>query len=92
MTGAVMDDPRHSVRWECRCQSPPVLLATYDADGCIHIKVRDRYWHVSGVVRTVCPRCGSEHTLDLRVGGRRTEDGGEFEAPANVLRFPMPDD
>jgi hypothetical protein len=60
-------------RWECRCQETPVLLATYDARGRINIKVRDRYWHVQGVVQTVCPRCGSEHTLDLR--SRESEVG-----------------
>jgi hypothetical protein len=72
MTGLVKmraaDDPHAVVRWECRCQPTPVLLATYDARGLIHIKVRDRYWHVSGTVHTVCPRCGSEHALDLRRG------------------------
>jgi hypothetical protein len=57
-------------RWECRCQQPPVLLATYDARGRIHIKARDRYWHVQGIVQTICPRCGSEHALDLRHGPR----------------------
>jgi hypothetical protein len=91
MTGLVKmrtaDDPHTVVRWECRCQPTPVLLATYDAQGLIHIKVRDRYWHVSGTVHTVCPRCGSEHALDLsgqsgvgrrenasEVGGRKSED------------------
>lgn len=64
---ARMASPRALVRWECRCQQPPVLLATYDDRGRIHIKVRDRYWHIDGVVRTVCPRCGAEHVLDLRV-------------------------
>jgi hypothetical protein len=59
-------DPRVLYRWECRCQGTPVLLATYDAGGHIHIKARDRYWHVHGTVHTVCPRCGSEHALDLR--------------------------
>lgn len=60
------------IRWECRCRIPPVLLATYDERGRIHIKARDRYWHVNGVVQTVCPRCGSEHTLDMgRVTGER---------------------
>jgi hypothetical protein len=58
-------------RWMCHCQSPPVLLATYDAAGRINIKVRDRYWHVIGVVATHCPRCGAEHVLDLR---RRTTE------------------
>ena len=53
-------------RWECRCQRSPVLLATYDVAGRINIKVRDRYWHVLGVVATHCPRCGAEHVLDLR--------------------------
>jgi hypothetical protein len=53
-------------RWECRCQEPPQLLATYDECGRINIKVRDRYWHVFGLVRTICPRCGAEHVLDLR--------------------------
>jgi hypothetical protein len=58
-------------RWECRCRQPPVLLATYDARGRIHIKARDRYWHVQGIVQTICPRCGSEHALDLRHESRR---------------------
>jgi hypothetical protein len=53
-------------RWECPCRAHPVLLATYDANGRINIKVRDRYWHVDGQVRTVCPVCGAEHILDLR--------------------------
>lgn len=53
------------VRWECRCQDPPVLLGTYDAAGRIHIKTGDRYYHVHGQVRTVCPRCGTEHILNL---------------------------
>ena len=60
--------PPFLTRWECRCQQPPVLLATYDERGRIHIKARDRYWHVDGAVQTVCPRCGSEHTLDPRRG------------------------
>lgn len=58
-------------RWECRCQPTPVLLATYDRGGHIHIKARDRYWHIRGTVRTICPRCGAEHALDLRVEGPR---------------------
>jgi hypothetical protein len=61
------DTPQATVfRWECRCRSRPVLLATYDARGRINIKVRDRYWHIDGQVRTVCPVCGAEHLLDLR--------------------------
>jgi hypothetical protein len=53
-------------RWVCQCQTPPVLLGTYDEAGRINIKMRDRYWHVMGVVATQCPRCGAEHVLDLR--------------------------
>ncbi len=52
-------------RWECRCQDPPVLLATYEPNGRINIKVRDRYWHVFGSVRAICPKCGADHLLDL---------------------------
>jgi hypothetical protein len=53
-------------RWECGCRVPSVLLGTFDTAGRVHIKVRDRYWHVEGVVWTTCPRCGLEHELDLR--------------------------
>ena len=52
------------VRWECRCQDPPVLLGTYDASGTVNIKVRDRYWHVIGQIWTTCPRCGAEHAFE----------------------------
>ncbi len=69
---------RSLVRWECRCRVPPVLLATYDNRGRIHIKVRDRYWHVAGVVQTICPRCGSEHTLEIEgEKGGPLRSGGE---------------
>jgi hypothetical protein len=69
--------PQHILfRWECRCRQPPVLLATYDARGRIHIKARDRYWHVQGIVQTICPRCGSEHALDLRHGSSSGIPGG----------------
>lgn len=76
-SGGVAEAARGLVRWECRCQQPPVLLGTYDAGGRINIKMRDRYWHIDGIVQTVCPRCGSEHTLDLRVEESRSrgEDG-----------------
>jgi hypothetical protein len=53
------------VRWECHCQTPPVLLGTHDGTGTVHIKVRDRYWHIIGIVKTTCPKCGSEHVLSL---------------------------
>jgi hypothetical protein len=53
-------------RWECRCRQPAFLLGTLDRDGRINLKVRDRYWHVVGIVRTTCPLCGREHELDSR--------------------------
>ena len=55
-------------RWECPCQEPAVLLATYDPGGKVNIKVRDRYWHVFGFgqVQAICPKCAAEHVLDIR--------------------------
>ena len=70
-TGAVA--PGDLVRWECRCRQTPILLGTYDPDGQIHIKVRDRHWRILGAVQTRCPRCGAEHALDLRVGSRESK-------------------
>lgn len=67
-------------RWECPCRERPFLLATYDADGRVNIKVRDRYWHVQGQVQAICPRCGAEHRLDLRGaehGAESAEEKGE---------------
>jgi len=58
-------EPDSIYRWVCRCQDPPFLLGTYDRDGRVHLKVRDRYWHVVGHVRAICPKCGAEHILDL---------------------------
>ena len=56
-----------SERWVCPCQDPPVLLATWDRAGRVNVKVRDRYWHFTGfgMVKAVCPRCATEHVLDL---------------------------
>lgn len=80
----VVAPQRTLFRWECRCRQPPVLLATYDARGRIHIKARDRYWHVQGIVQTICPRCGSEHALDLRHEPRGAlTAGGESSAVDN---------
>ena len=66
-------------RWECPCQEPAVLLATYDPGGKVNIKVRDRYWHVFGFgqVQAICPKCAAEHALDIR----RLQDAldGDFE-------------
>ena len=67
-------------RWVCPCQEPPFLLATYTPRGRINIKVRDRYWHVSGCVQAICPRCGAEHVLDLRRGGPEGVDPGARSA------------
>ena len=72
--GMVSDGP---VRWECRRHQTPILLGTYDPDGQIHIKVRDRHWRILGAVETRCPRCGAEHTLDMRVVGREAGSGSE---------------
>jgi hypothetical protein len=56
-----------SRRWVCRCQHPPVLLATWDDSGRVNVKVRDRYWHFTGFgqVTATCPKCATEHVLDL---------------------------
>jgi hypothetical protein len=71
------------VRWECHCQSPPVLLGTHDASGKVHIKVRDRYWHIIGIVKTTCPKCGSEHILSPD----QSADGStDLLAPFEVTR------
>jgi hypothetical protein len=48
-------------RWVCDCQEPPILLATYDGQGRVNIKARDRYWTVKGEVWARCPLCGTEH-------------------------------
>ena len=77
--GDVDAPQRNLFRWECRCRQPPVLLATYDGRGRIHIKARDRYWHVQGIVQTICPRCGSEHALDPRLGARGDSPGGTVQ-------------
>jgi hypothetical protein len=63
--------PRY--RWECRCSSPPILLARYDPGGQIEIKVRDRFYYMaSGCVQAICPKCGTTHILDLRPAGQET--------------------
>ena len=57
-------------KWFCGCKEPPVLLGTLDASGEIHLKSRDRYWHVRGSVTAVCPLCGCEHMLEPGVVDR----------------------
>jgi hypothetical protein len=74
--GGASAPQRTLFRWECHCRQPPVLLATCDGRGRIHIKARDRYWHVQGIVQTICPRCGSEHVLDPRLGPRGDSPDG----------------
>ena len=64
-----------SRRWECRCCDPPVLLAMYDSDGQIQIKIRDRFYRFYGSlgrVHATCPRCGTVHELDLEKTGHDT--------------------
>lgn len=72
-------------RWVCPCQAAPVLLATYDLDGHLNIKVRDRYWHLYGFghVQAICPRCGAEHLLDLRALKAQITETGHDRSPNN---------
>ncbi|HYI14668.1 MAG TPA: hypothetical protein VEX37_04720 [Thermomicrobiales bacterium] len=53
-------------RWECRCADPAILLAMYEPGGQVEIKLRDRFYLASGCVHATCPRCGTQHILDLR--------------------------
>jgi hypothetical protein len=54
-------------RWECRCESRPMLLATIDRTGRVNIKLRDRYFRVTGGrIEATCPRCGVLHVLAER--------------------------
>lgn len=64
---------RRRYRWECRCCEPPVLLAMYDPGGPVEIKVRDRFYLASGCVHATCPRCGTQHILDLRPAARASD-------------------
>ena len=72
-------------RWECGCRETPVLLGTYEADGRINLKSRDRYWHVYGRVETNCPRCGAERVLDLDLG--HSPDRGAAPPPPRATRL-----
>jgi hypothetical protein len=75
--GATRREPKQ--RWECRCSDPPILLARYDPGGQVQIKVRDRFYIASGCVYATCPRCGTQHVLDLRPDDG---DGGYAPLPA----------
>lgn len=59
-------------RWECTCQQPPILLACYDEQGWIEVKVRERRYLARGWLAATCPRCGTRHVLQLPHG---TVDG-----------------
>lgn len=72
------EGPGAIVRFSCPCRKPAVLLATRGPGAQINIKVRDRYWHVIGMVRAVCPRCGAEHVLDPFRGDDRQPDRGSL--------------
>ncbi|MCO5176194.1 MAG: hypothetical protein M9890_04360 [Thermomicrobiales bacterium] len=64
-----------SYRWECQFCEPSVLLAMYDSEGQVQIKIRDRFYHFYGAlgrVHATCPRCGTVHELDLEKTGRST--------------------
>ncbi len=52
-------------RWECHCAATPVLLGVVDQVGTLHLKCRDRLYHIdrASQVRVGCPRCGCEHSL-----------------------------
>ena len=66
-TDTAGDQASALTRWECTCTRPPVLLGLVGPSGVLHIKVRDRYWWVDhGHVRTACPRCGQEHSLNVQ--------------------------
>jgi hypothetical protein len=55
------------LRWECRCASPGILLATIDGHS-VNIKARDRYYYlqtVYGALQATCPRCGRQLTYQF---------------------------
>ena len=54
-------------RWLCRCTDPPTLLATLEGNQ-IYLKIRDRYYHIEGLlgrIQATCPRCGKQHSIEL---------------------------
>ncbi|MFM9106628.1 MAG: hypothetical protein ACKOWF_08015, partial [Chloroflexota bacterium] len=55
---------RRMLRWECRCNRRPVLLATIESSGRVNVKLRDRYLRITGGrIEATCPRCGVQHAL-----------------------------
>jgi hypothetical protein len=72
-------------RWECRCADPPILLAMYEPGGQVEIKLRDRFYQASGCVHATCPRCGTQHVLDLRPSSVPDED-----CPESLETLPIP--
>jgi hypothetical protein len=61
-----------SVRWVCHCTNPPILLAIYDDSGRIEVKVGDRYYIARDQMQATCPRCGTQHTLEVRRPAEQT--------------------
>jgi hypothetical protein len=57
---------RKGTRWVCNCVDPPILLAIYDETGRIEVKVGDRYYVARNRLQATCPRCGAQHTLEIR--------------------------
>jgi hypothetical protein len=51
--------------WTCTCRIPPLVLATFDLNGNIHLEHKDRYWKVNDRITTNCPGCGKQHRLEL---------------------------
>jgi hypothetical protein len=72
-------------RWECRCADPPILLAMYEPGGQVEIKLRDRFYLASGCVHATCPRCGTQHILDLR-----PSSGPDDSCPDPEQALPFP--
>ena len=72
-------------RWECRCVDPPILLAMYEPGGQVEIKLRDRFYLASGCVHATCPRCGTQHVLDLRPS---SDPADEPTGPEKALPIP----
>jgi hypothetical protein len=58
----------------------------YEPGGQIQIKVRDRFYLSSGCVHATCPRCGTQHILDLRP----SSDATDLPRPEGIRRAADP--
>lgn len=59
--------------WYCEFCAPPLRLGTVEERRILHLKVRDRYYHITGrgaTVTATCPRGGCESALSLPVTER----------------------